>query len=170
MHSPWPDCTTSRSVLMPKPLVKWTVLLPHQSFTSRIHHYLDMRYQHCRLLRINTQIWLHSACKFSCETLVAFLVFYTNINADVIVSVCRFDTILILCLTPFRFHNCLNSTWHWFNKVLKALFTNVGPYWQDSILQLMEINGVHIQGTKLPFHHIPKMLYWVEIWWLWGPF
>jgi len=22
----------------------------------------------------------------------------------------------------------------------------------------------HIQGTKLPFHHIPKMLYWVEIW------
>ncbi|KAG1929744.1 microphthalmia-associated transcription factor [Pimephales promelas] len=34
---------------------------------------------------------------------------------------------------------------------------------KDSILQLMEICGMHIQGTKLPFHHIPKMLYWVEI-------
>jgi len=26
------------------------------------------------------------------------------------------------------------------------------------------ICGMHIQDTKLPFHHIPKMLYWVEIW------
>jgi len=25
----------------------------------------------------------------------------------------------------------------------------------------MEICGIHIQGTKLPFHHIPK-IYWVE--------
>jgi len=24
----------------------------------------------------------------------------------------------------------------------------------------MEICGMHIQGTKPPFHHIPKMLYW----------
>jgi len=54
-------------------------------------------------------------------------------------------TPLIPCLTPFRLENCLNSMWHWFNKVLK----------------LMEICGMHIQGTKLPFHHIPKMLYWV---------
>jgi len=27
----------------------------------------------------------------------------------------------------------------------------------------MEICGMRIQGTKLPFHHIPKMLYWAEI-------
>jgi len=29
---------------------------------------------------------------------------------------------------------------------------------------------MHIQGMKLLFHHIPKMLYWVEILCLWGPF
>jgi len=40
----------------------------------------------------------------------------------------------------------------------------------DSILQLMEICGMHIQGMKLPFQHIPKMLYWVEICLLWGQF
>jgi len=28
-------------------------------------------------------------------------------------------------------------------------------------MQLMEICGMHIQSTKLPFHHIPKMLNWV---------
>jgi len=39
------------------------------------------------------------------------------------------NTILILCLTPFRLQNCLISMFHWFNKVLKAFFRNVGPYW-----------------------------------------
>jgi len=34
----------------------------------------------------------------------------------------------------------------------------------EMFLQLMEICGTHIQGTKHPLHHIPKMLYWVEIW------
>jgi len=40
----------------------------------------------------------------------------------------------------------------------KALLAHID---RNSILQLMEICGMHIQGTKLPFHHIPKMLYWV---------
>jgi len=65
---------------------------------------------------------------------------------------------------PCKIQNCLNCMWHWFNKVLKAFFRNVGPYWSDSILQLMEIR------VRVPFHHIPKMLYWVEIWWVWRPF
>ncbi len=34
------------------------------------------------------------------------------------------------------------------------------PYWHDRIKQLLQICRLHI----------PKMLYWIEIWWLWRPF
>ena len=26
---------------------------------------------------------------------------------------------------------------------------------------------LHIYDANLPFHHIPKVLYWIDIWWLW---
>ncbi len=45
-----------------------------------------------------------------------------------------------------------------------------GPYWQESIRQLLQICRLHIHNANLPFHHIPKVLYLIEIWWLWRPF
>ncbi len=37
----------------------------------------------------------------------------------------------------------------------------------DSITQLLQICRLHIHDENLSFHHIPKVLYWIEIWWLW---
>ncbi len=33
-------------------------------------------------------------------------------------------------------------------------------------MQLLQICRLHIHDVNLPFHHIPKVLYWIEIWWL----
>ncbi len=77
-------------------------------------------------------------------------------------------TLLVPGWTPFCLQNCLNSSWHRFNKVLKTFLRDFGPYWHDSITQLQQICWLHIHDAKLPFHHIPKVLYWIEIWWLWG--
>ncbi len=73
-------------------------------------------------------------------------------------------------ITHFCLQNCLNSSWHGFNKVLETFLRDFGPYWHDSITQLLQICRLHIHDANLPFHHITKMLYWIEIWWLWGPF
>ncbi len=35
--------------------------------------------------------------------------------------------------TPFCLQNCLNSSWHRFNKVLETFLTDFGPYWHDSM-------------------------------------
>ncbi len=35
--------------------------------------------------------------------------------------------------TPFFLQNCLNSSWHRFNKVLETFLRDFGPYWHDSI-------------------------------------
>lgn len=35
---------------------------------------------------------------------------------------------------------------------------------------LLQICWLHIHNANLPFHHIPKMFYWIEIWWMWGSF
>ncbi len=75
-------------------------------------------------------------------------------------------TLLVPGWTPF----CLNSLWHRFNKVLETFLRDFGPYWHDSITQLLQICRLHIHDANLPFHHIPKVLYWIEIWWLWRPF
>ncbi len=72
--------------------------------------------------------------------------------------------------TPFCLQNCLNSLWHRFNKVLEIFLRDFVPYWHDSITQLLQFCRLHIHDENLPFHHIPKVLYWIEIWWLWRPF
>ncbi len=72
--------------------------------------------------------------------------------------------------TPFCLQNYLNYSWHRFNKVLETLLKNFGPYWHDSITQLLQNCRLHIHYANLPFHHIPKVLYCIEIWWLWRPF
>jgi len=44
------------------------------------------------------------------------------------------------------------------------------PYWHDSITQWLQICWLLIHDVNLLFHHIPKLLYWIEIWRLWMPF
>lgn len=34
----------------------------------------------------------------------------------------------------------------------------------DSPTQLLQIGWLHIHDTNLPLHHIPNLLYWIEIW------
>ncbi len=69
-------------------------------------------------------------------------------------------TLLVPGGTTFCLQNCLNYSWHRFNKVLETFLRDFCPYWHDSITQLLQICRLHI----------PKMLYWIEIWWLWRPF
>ncbi len=73
-------------------------------------------------------------------------------------------TLLVLGWTHFCLQNCLNSSWHRFNKVLETFFSDFGPYRHDSITQLQQICRLHIHDTNLPFHHIPIVLYLIEIW------
>ncbi len=79
-------------------------------------------------------------------------------------------TLLVPSWTHFSLQNCLNSSWHKFNKVLETFLRDVGPYWHESITQLLQIYQLHIHDVNLPFLHIPKVLYWIEIWWLWRTF
>lgn len=78
-------------------------------------------------------------------------------------------TLLVPGRTPFCLQNCLNPSWHG-NKVLETFLREFGPYWYDSITQLLQICRLHTHDANLLFHHIPKVLYWIEIWWLWRPF
>ncbi len=64
----------------------------------------------------------------------------------------------------FCLQNCLIYSWHRFNKVLQTFLRDFGPYLHDSITQLLQICRLHIHDANLPFHHIPKVLYWIEIW------
>ncbi len=73
-------------------------------------------------------------------------------------------TLLVRVWTPFCLQNCLNSSWHRFNKVLETFLRDFGPYCHDSITQLLQICRLHIHDVNLSFHHIPKVLYWIEIW------
>ncbi len=41
--------------------------------------------------------------------------------------------------THFCRQNCLNSSWDRFNKVLETFLRVFGPYWHDSITQLLQI-------------------------------
>ncbi len=75
-------------------------------------------------------------------------------------------TLLVQGWTLVCLQNCLNSSWHIFNKVLETFLRDFGPYWHDSKTQFLQICRLHIHDVNLPFHHIPKMLYWIDIWWL----
>lgn len=44
-----------------------------------------------------------------------------------------------------------------------------GPHGHDHVTQILKICWLHIRGVN-PFHHITKMLDWIEIWWLWKLF
>lgn len=54
---------------------------------------------------------------------------------------------------------------HRFNKragnILPEIF---GPYRHDRITQLLQICQLHVHDENLIFHHIPKLVYWIEIW------
>lgn len=52
--------------------------------------------------------------------------------------------------------------WHRFKKVLETFLRVSGPYWYNSITQLVVICRLHIHEANLPFPHIPKMLYWID--------
>ncbi len=96
---------------------------------------------------------------------------FKNINQSLYTLTGHFirNILLVPVWTPFCLQNCLNSLWHRFNKVLETFLRDFDPYWHDSITQLLQICRLHIHDANFPFHHIAKVLYWIEIWWLWRP-
>ncbi len=56
-------------------------------------------------------------------------------------------TLLVPGWTPFCLQNCFNSLWHRFNKMLKTFLRDFGPYWHDSIMQLLEICRLQISRS-----------------------
>ncbi len=64
-------------------------------------------------------------------------------------------TLLVPVWTPFCLQNFLNSSWHRINKVLETFLRDFGPYWHDSITQLLQICRLHIHDANLPPPH-PK--------------
>ena len=68
--------------------------------------------------------------------------------------------------TPFCLQNCLNSLLHRFKKVLETFLRDFGPYWHDSIMQLLQIllaSGIkhfeqtvyfHVRHTEITYNPI----------------
>ncbi len=48
-------------------------------------------------------------------------------------------TLLVQDWTSFCLQNCLNYSWHRFDKVLETFLRDFGPYWHDSITQLLHL-------------------------------
>ncbi len=61
--------------------------------------------------------------------------------------------------THFCLQNCLNSSWHRFNKVLETFLRDFGPYLHDSITQLLQICRLHIHDANPP-HPKDALLDW----------
>lgn len=73
----------------------------------------------------------------------------------------------VLGWTLFCRQSCLNSSWHIFNKVLETFLRDRS--WHDGLMQLMQICQLRIRDGNRPLHHT-KVLYLIEIPWLWRPF
>ncbi len=65
-------------------------------------------------------------------------------------------TLLVPGWTHFCLQNCLNSLWHIFNKVLETFLRDFGPYWDDSIMQLLHLSAARPCESPVPPH--PKVL------------
>ena len=75
------------------------------------------------------------------------------------------NAILIQGRISLSSQNSLNSSWHGFHKMLKILFWDSVPIWHNCIMKFLQICQLHI----LPFFHIPKVFYWIQIRWLRRP-
>lgn len=66
---------------------------------------------------------------------------------------------------PFQVQNCPTSLWHTFNKELKTFLQDFLPRWHNCA----DLSAAQ-PNANLPFRQIPKVLYWIEIKWLWRSF
>ncbi len=137
-----------------------------------INRFFFLKYIHaCVCIYMHVYINIHSIhilCKQ--KHILDLICIYIYIHTHTLTGHFFRYTLLVPGWTPFCLQNCLNYSWHRFNKVLETFLRDFGPYWHDSIMQLLQICQLHIHDGNLPFHHIPKVLYWIEIWWLWSPF
>ncbi len=131
----------------------------HTKYLETFGH-LNHIYDHLLLLFTNIYIYINIVCVCVCVCVCAYTLTGQFIRY----------TLLVPGWTLFCLQNCFNSSWHRLNKVLETLLRDFGPYWHDSITQLLQICRLHIHDANLSFHHIPKVLYWIEIWWRWRPF
>ena len=65
-----------------------------------------------------------------------------------------------------RAQNRLNSLWHGFVKMLKTFLWDSVPRLNDCFTQFLLICQLHIHAVNLPFNHILKVFYWIQIRWL----
>ncbi len=145
------QCVSSLFLISSHTLVialMWSWILYARVFIDLLSLCLERRFKKLSVRKMNNKLYIYI------YTLTGHFIMYT---------------LLVQGWTPFCLQKCLNSLWHRFNKVLETFLRDFGPYWHDSITQLLQICQLHIHAN-LPFHHIPKVLYWIEIWWLWRPF
>ncbi len=69
-------------------------------------------------------------------------------------------TLLVPGWTLFCLQNCLNYSWHRFNKVLETFLRDFGPYWHDSITQLLQICQLHIHDANLSCSRNQSEMIW----------
>lgn len=72
--------------------------------------------------------------------------------------------------THFCLHSCFSSTWHRFNAAQEILVRDFSPFSPDIITQLLHNCLLHIHDGNLLLLHLPKVLYWLKIRWLWKSF
>ncbi len=89
---------------------------------------------------------------FYCLIILLLLNIYLHIHTYTLTGHFIRYILLVPGWTPFCLQNCLNSSWHRFNKVLETFLRDFGPYWHDSITQLLQIYRLHIHDANL--HHI----------------
>ncbi len=72
-------------------------------------------------------VWVCVLCVCVCVCVCVYIYIYTLTGHFI-----RY-TLLVPSWTPFYIQNCLNSSWHKFNKVLETFLRDFGPYWHDSM-------------------------------------
>ncbi len=77
-------------------------------------------------------IYIYIQCQYSVPQIIFYRI-YTLTGHFI-----RY-TLFVPGWTPFCLQNCLNSSWHRFNKMLETFLRDFGPYWHDSITQLLQI-------------------------------
>ena len=106
-------------------------------------------------------------CVWACASMWAHICVHATMNRCVCIHVNTHaltehfirNTILILGRASLCSQNSLNSLWHGFHKMMQTFLWDSVPCWHDCMMQLL----------NLPFYHILKVFYWIQIRWLGRP-
>ncbi len=145
--------------------------MPTTNIYTHVYIYIHTHIYIYRYIYIYIYIYIYTYTYTYIHYILSIYIYiYINIHIYTLTGHFIRYTLLVPGLTHFAFRTALS---------LRGIDST--RFWKHSSEILVHINmiasrsccrfvGLHIHDANLPFHHIPKVLYWIEIWWLWRPF